>query len=259
MKIFRRSVRIAGQPGALTAEMEDDYHHFAVELAHDGEKVLSVQGRGIRTPWNTCQMAPAALAVLEGLPLVANPSDFVRLSNPRLQCTHMYELAALASSHAARHQLQAEYAAEVPYPIGDEPGRVTLRRNGELYLDWMVRRPSQPAADPHEPDKLVAGDLIVSPEPFAGRPLGSLMRWAREALTPEMYDAVYIFRRAIGISAARSMDLDAEGVDIVAVLFGKKTGDCFTFQPDKQAVTRRVRGSTLDFTNRPDALLKPPT
>ena len=256
MPIFRRSVRITGKVGALSADMEDDYHRFGVDLTHDGEKILTVRGRAIRTPWNTCRFAPDALKVLEGLPLRACTSDFIRQSNPRAQCTHMYELAALAGSHALRGQLQADYAATVPVPIGDDPARVTLHRDGELLLDWRVRRPSQALGDPHAPEKLVAGDVIVSPEPFAGRPLRDLLVWARDALAPDRFDAVYVFRRSIGISAARTMDLDAEGVDIAALLFSRKSGDCFTFQPEKLAVTKRARGSTLDFTSRPDALLE---
>ncbi|MDP1632718.1 MAG: DUF2889 domain-containing protein [Caulobacter sp.] len=253
--IFRRSVRITGTAGALSADMEDDYHRFGVDLTHDGEKILTVRGRAIRTPWNTCRFAPDALKVLEGLPLQACTSDFIRQADPRAQCTHMYELAALAGSHALRGQLHADYAAAVPAPIGDDPARATLHRNGELLFDWQIRRPTQPHGDPHAPEKLVAGDVIVSPEPFAGRPLRSLLVWARDSLSPELFDAVYIFRRAIGISAARTMDLDAEGVDIAALLFSRKSGDCFTFQPEKLATTHRMRGSTLDFTARPDAPL----
>lgn len=235
--------------------MEDDYHRFGVDLTHDGEKILTIRGRAIRTPWNTCRLAPNALRTLEGLPLKACPSDFIRLSNPRAQCTHMYELAALAGSHVVRGQYEAEYAVEAPYPIGEEPVRATLHRDGELYLEWMVRRTPAADADPHAPEQVVGGDVIVSPEPFAGRPMRTLLKWGRDALSPEMFDAVYIFRRAVGISAARTMDLDQEGVEIEKLLFSRKTGDCFTFQPDKLATTRRTRGSTLDFGDRPEALL----
>lgn len=235
--------------------MEDDFHRFGVDLTHDGAKILSIDGRPLRTPWNTCQLAPNALKVLEGSPLQANPADFVRQSDSHAQCTHMYELAALASSHALRGDYEAEYAVAAPYPIGVEPARFTLLRNGEPLLDWMIRRPSTSATNPLEPSALIAGDVIVSPEPFAGRPLRTLLAWARDALSPDLFDAVYIFRRAIGISAARNMDLDAEGVDIVAELFALKPGDCFTFQPERERTTRRHRGSTLDFTDRPTALL----
>ncbi|MDB5430864.1 MAG: hypothetical protein JWP35_1980 [Caulobacter sp.] len=256
MTIFRRSVRIAGAPGAISADMEDDFHRFGVDMTHDGETITAVQGRAIRTPWNTCKFAPDALQNLVGLPLRACASDFIRQSNPRAQCTHMYELAALAGAHALRGQLQADYAAEVPIALGDDPTRVTLHRNGEILFDWQVRRPSQPHGDVHSPERLVGGDIIVSPEPFAGRALRDLMVWARDALTPDLFDAVYIFRRSIGISAGRLMDLDAPDVDIAALLFSRKSGDCFTFQPEKLATTTRTRGSTLDFTARPGALLQ---
>lgn len=254
MGIFRRSVRIQGGPGAISADMEDDYHRFGIDLTHDGEKVVALHGRPLRTPWNTCQLAPNALRVLEGLPLKANPSDFVRQSNARAQCTHMYELTALAGSHALRGEFAADYAADIPYPIGEAPVRALMRRNGELLLDWMISRPSATGAAADVPEELVAGDMIVAPEPYAGRPLRSLLKWAREAVSPELYDAIYIFRRAIGISAARTTDLDALP-DVEKVLFSRKGGDCFTFQLANLPATRRVRGSTLDFTARPQQLL----
>ena len=256
MGIFRRTIRVTGRPGEMRAELEDDYHRFAVDLSHDGEKVLGVRGEGIRTPYDTCRLAPSALSVLEGLPLQPYASDFVRLSNSRAQCTHMFELAALAGSHALRNVYSATYAVEAPYPLAETPTPVVLRRDGEMMLAWQVRRPPAPGADSLSPERIVAGDEIVSPPPFAGRQIRSLLPWARETLSPEMFDAVWIFRRAIQISSARVMDLDAEGVDMAALLFSRKTGDCFTFQEEKRATTHRVRGSTLDFTERPDGLLK---
>ena len=256
MGIFRRSFRItASAEDSISADLEDDFHRFGVDVVHDGEKIVSVHGRALRTPWNTCVMAPTALAVLDGLPLQAYAADFVRQSNSRAQCTHLYELVALAGSHALRKVRGADYAAEVPYPIGDEPIRATLYRDGELLLDWRVWRPPA-GVDANTPEVAAGGDVIVSPEPFAGRPLRSLLGWARRELTAEMFDAVYVFRRAIGLSAARTMDLDDSTVDMAALLFGRKTGDCFTFQPDKQAVTHRIRGSTLDFTRRSRPLLE---
>jgi hypothetical protein len=254
MGIFRRSFRITGTATTVSADMEDDYHRFGVDLVHDGEKVVSAHGRALRTPWNTCRLAPNMLSVVEGLPLQAYAADFVRQSNSRAQCTHLYELAAIAGSHALRDVREMEYAAEIPYPIGNEPVRVTLHRDGELFFDWQVRRPS-PSDDPHRPEATAGGDEIVSPEPFAGRPLRSLLSWARRELSPEMCDAAYIFRRAIGISAARIMDLDDESIDIAATLFSRKSGDCFTFQPEKLSTTHRSRGSTLDFTAKPSSLL----
>ena len=256
MGIFRRTIRISGRPGEMRAELEDDYHRFAVDLSHDGERVLAVRGEAIRTPYDTCWLAPGALGVLEGLPLQPYASDFVRLSNSRAQCTHMYELAALAGSHALRQAFAVTYAAEAFYPLGEEPTPVTLYRDGHVLLDWQVRRPPASGVDGLSPERLVAGDEIVSPEPYAGRPIRGLVAWARATLSPEMFDAVWLFRRAIQISSARVMDLDAPGVDMVDLLFSRKTGDCFTFQAANRQTTHRQRGSTLDFTSRPDGLLK---
>jgi len=254
MGLYRRSVRVSGRSGAVSADMEDDFHRFGIDLTHDGGKVTSIRGRALRTPWNTCRLAPNALSGLEGLPLQPCPSDFVLQTNPRAQCTHMYELAALAGSHVLRDHFDVEYAAVVPYPIEAEPARATLHRNGELLLDWLVRRPA--ATGPHDSalEHRVAGDEIVSPAPFAGRRLATLMRWAREQFSPDLYDAIYVLRRAVGISAARIIDLDAE--DTATLVLTQKSGDCFAFQPEHRATTLRERGSTLNFGDRAEALLR---
>ena len=253
MKVFRRSIRLIGKPGVMTGEIADDFHHFAITLKHDGERVLSVSGEGLRTPWNTCMFAPRALAALQGLPLQEYAADFVRQSNSRAQCTHMYELVAVAASHALRNVAQVEYAAVAPYPIGETPVAVSLSRDGIPLLEWQIACPGADV-DGNSTAAAVSGTMIVSPDPFSGQRLQKMLRWARSALSPDLFDAAYILRRAANLSSARMLDLDSGDGDIVEEMFDVKTGDCFAFQPENRAITLRNRGTTLDFTSGPGPL-----
>lgn len=251
--IFRRAYRFDIGDGTVTGEMADDFHHFALTMAHDGRRVTDIGGEGLRTPWNTCLKAPNALAALNGLALQDDPATFIRQSNSRMQCTHLYELAALAASHLVRGAASVTYEAAVPYPLGPEPLGATLTQNGEAVLDWHLVRPDAPGLPV---EQLVRGDMIVAPAPFAGQRVSKLLGWAAENVDAAMFDAIYILRRAVGISAARVLDLDNPDVDIVDLMFRGKTSDCFAFQPENRDYTTRHVGSTLDFTAAPGTLLR---
>src|SRR6185312_8814867 len=53
---YRRRIRVTASPdqAAVTAELEDDFHHFRVTVAHDGACVTGVRATGVRFPWSTC-------------------------------------------------------------------------------------------------------------------------------------------------------------------------------------------------------------
>ncbi len=61
---YRRAIRIAADGDTVTAEMEDDIHHFGISLSHAGGVVTAISGSALRTPWTIC---PGALAELDGL------------------------------------------------------------------------------------------------------------------------------------------------------------------------------------------------
>lgn len=254
-RLFRRHLRFVQSPGSIRGELADDFHGFAVTLDHADGAITRVSGSGLRTPWTTCRLAPTALGALVGLPLQACVSDFIRQTPARAQCTHLFELAALAASHALRPAATVDYAIEVPYPLGCGAAPAKLRRDGRALFEWVVTRPGSHGASTPMLEHVVGSDTIVAPEPFAGRAVRTLLPWARDAFDAADYDAVYILRRAVGLSAGRLLDLDAPDVDIAALLFKQKLGDCFTFQPEHAATTRRIAGSTIDFTDDPDALL----
>src|SRR5207253_3987668 len=70
---YRRAIRIVATTRRAVAEIEDDFHHFVVTVAHDGRTVTGATGRAIRYPWSSCPLAGGALSALAGLPLSTDP------------------------------------------------------------------------------------------------------------------------------------------------------------------------------------------
>jgi hypothetical protein len=238
--VYRRRIRLAADGLSVTADLEDDFHRFGVDLVHDGEKVISVRGRARRFPWTTCAAAVEPLAALEGMPLSTDATAAGAWADPRANCTHLFDLAGLAVAHAASGREHRQYDVEVP-DRDVEGGWTTqprLWRNGELVLSWALRHLT-----------------IEAPHPFAGVALrGAFMRWARDALDPDTAEAAIVLRRACEISYGRLQDLD--GYDVAADLGDVMLGTCHTFQPGTMEVGIRRKGSGRDFSDAPDGLLE---
>lgn len=250
--VFRRHIRVVTTPTEAHADLEDDFHRFGVDIVHDGTKLIQVTGRELRTPWNTCRHAGGMLKVLNGAPLRDNATDFSRQQDSHLHCTHMYELVALASGMILRGVPRRDFATAAPYPIGAETHAV-LWRDGEQYIHWIITRDQGVREDYTAAYK---SDTIIAPPLFAGHRISRLMPWAKEHLDPDMYEAVYVLRRAVGLSTGRFLDLDTSEHLHPRDMFAHKSGDCFTFQTENEPSTRRIVGSTLDFTDTPELLLQ---
>lgn len=240
--VFRRRIRIAslsaepGGGGRVRADLEDDFHRFGVELRHDGARVVEAGGEARRHPWTTCPGALAPLAKLAGTPLTRDVLAVAGHTDPRLQCTHLFDVASLAVTHAAAGRRLRDYAIAVPDAVGGRT-RPTLHRDGAPVLVWEVSR-----------------RVIESPAPFAGSRLTGrdLLRW-RDTLDAEGFEAAWVLRRACAIALGRAFDLDAEP-DPTRFL-RMTAGACHTFQPTVAAGALRVRGSSREFTHAPDRLL----
>jgi hypothetical protein len=235
--VYRRAFALEGGPRRAVAEMEDDFHRFRVVVTHDGERVAKVEADARRYPWTECAGATAKLRSLEGMPLSRRHSAAGRHADPRSNCTHLFDLATLAIAHAASGRARRRYDLEVP---DRRDGRTTARlaRDGEAVLAWEVD-----------------GSRIASPEPFAGVDLGGIgfLLWTEKRLDSELAEAALLLRRACFIAMGRMRDLDE--APTASALMGFATGLCHSFTPGVAERARRMRGTTLDFSGRPDALL----
>jgi hypothetical protein len=239
---FRRRIRVVvDTPGVVAGGLEDDFHYFQVRVNHDGEQVTTVEAESKRWPWSTCPGAAVPLQALAGMPLSRRCLAVGDWTDPRQNCTHMFDLAGLAIAHAARRGPPGtvrQYDIEIP--AGAQAGgrrEVRVWRDGELTLAWEL-----------------AGRACVAPPPFSEVPWrGGFLHWADRNLEVDDAEAAIVLRRACDIGMGRGMDLDAipRAVDALA----SQGGVCHTMQPGIVEVALRNRGTVRDWDPDPDALL----
>jgi hypothetical protein len=229
----RRFAATSVADGVVRAEMEDEMHHFRIALTHDGEQVVDVTGTPVRWPWSTCFDSPDALAALRGCPLTVQASTIGSYTNVKEQCTHQFDLTALAIGHAWRvvrgGATTREYLTVVP-DWSRPPFSAYLWRDREPLLAWLTD-----------------GAAVLGPRPFTGVALRSrFLQWCESNLDADLTEAAQILRRAVWISPARTHDLeacaDAQESNVGA-------GVCYTAQPQRISVAIRSRGSLRDYSN----------
>jgi hypothetical protein len=195
------------------------------------DHVTHASGEAFRTPYTVCGSAAAVLHQLQGMPISKNPIAVVRYVDQRQHCTHMLDEAGLAIAAAAAGIKNRLYEIEVPrHRNGLTHPR--LWRDKEKLLEWTVR-----------------DNVIESPPPFTGRPLGAGMsRWAQENLETDIAEATLVLRRCAMIALGRLRNLDLE-------THANSSGHCYAQQPIRAHNALRVQGSTVDFSDNRRALI----
>ncbi|QUD90388.1 DUF2889 domain-containing protein [Phenylobacterium montanum] len=225
---FRRAVLIEMGERRIEARLEDDFHRFALTLDHDGREVRRAEGLAERFPWSTCIDAPGALAALEGAKVGASPAELFRHADPRLQCTHLFELSALALAAARDGPGRRLFEAEVSDPDGGV--RIArLWRDGALALEWRLE-----------------GELITSPPEYAGRAPGAFTAKALTALPIAEAEQLLILRRVVQTAQARGFDVDA----FKTAAEMNRPPQCFSLQPSRAPQALRQRGSVRNWPDR---------
>lgn len=238
---YRRRFRIwTPAHGVVVSALEDDFHRFVVTIDHDGEKVTKLSCESQRWPWTTCPAAAEPLRALEGMPLSTRFTAASRWTDPKLNCSHQFDTACLAITHAASGRAERVYDAEVPlrdFETGDV--HVRLWVDGEARLAWQLTWNGIEDAEP----------------PYDEAPWrGGFMRWADATLPPEQAEAAIVLRRAADIGMGRGMDLDS--IPVASQLPNSMTGICHTMTPGVAEVAFRNRGSIRDFARSPEDLLR---
>jgi hypothetical protein len=229
---------LVGGEGRVVADMEDDFHRFRVELEHDGRRVVRVRGDARRFPWTECRGAATPLRALEGMPLFPSSTAVGDHTNPRANCTHLFDLAGLAVAHAHGGRTRRRYDMEVPDRDRQGRTRARLARDGDPLLDWEIE-----------------GTAILGPAPFAGVAMrgAGFLTWTGRELDVELAEAAVALRRACFIAMGRARDLD--DAPTAATYMDIAGGSCHSFTPGIAERATRMRGSAHDFTHRPELLL----
>lgn len=217
---MRRAILLDPRPGRIRGFLEDEVHHFEVELAHGDGIITDVAARAIRHPWTTCAGAGPLLAErLRGVALADAPA----FDSPYAHCTHIFDLALLAAAHALDER-PALFRMFVADAVAGRR-RAVLERDGETVIDWPLD-----------------GETILPPHRQAGLSLRAIRQWSA-ALPAAEREAGLVLRRTVFISSARTYDPDA-----AVAPPNPPMGACFTHQPEHFDPEARVRGSRRDFT-----------
>ncbi|MFZ4584144.1 MAG: hypothetical protein ACOYNI_02860 [Acidimicrobiia bacterium] len=241
---YRRRIRcVAPEPGVVIGDLEDDFHRFRVTLRHANGVVTAVDGEALRFPWTTCPGAVEPLRALEGMPIDARCTSVSRIADPKVNCTHMFDLAGHSVAHAARGTAARQYDVEL---WRTEHGhRASIARDHEPLFEWEMQ--------------FVNGgrELVDPPPPFDTAPVrqGGFIRWTDEHLESELGEAAVILRRACDIGMGRGMAFDQYAT--LADIPTARMGICFSWNEDTAPVAVRMQRSVRDFGTSPDALCTP--
>lgn len=205
----RRNQLIDPRPGLVRGDVEDDFHHFWVEIEHDGERVCAMRTGAERWPWTTC---PAAGTYLAERMTGARLDALAQVDSALSHCTHQHDLMLLAAAHAfdSKPTLFSSFSGDQMEPV-----RIAeFYRNGALELRWEID-----------------GSDVVSPGIGQGLSLRQLKHW-ETTLSPADREAARVLRRTIFISGGRFVNYRrTPTADKIAV----STGACYTFQPERSA------------------------
>ncbi|MEH6792116.1 hypothetical protein [Parasphingorhabdus sp.] len=230
---LNRVIRIATRTGLARASLEDDFHHFRIEVVHDGSRVTAVNSQSLRNPFTLCPAAGARLTELIGQSLTVRIRDIFAATDARQQCTHQLDLAAFAIAAAARGTGIRRYDARVADDDSQPCRLATVSRGGVEVLAWNF-----------------ADGKIIAPEPFTGVSLGrGFSSWVSGNLDDETTEAALVLRRSIFISSGRGKIALLDAMEHAA-----PHGGCWVGQPERAAQALRERGSTSDFTGRAQLL-----
>ena len=240
----RRAIDLRTSGRSVVAWLEDDFHHFGIEMCHDGDKVVAVEGQAARFPRDTCPGAVGILQEVVGMPLHQRSTALGQYTNMRWHCTHMYDLLGLAIAHAASGRAHRRYDAMVPdrEPLAGAPADSRIRgrtapalyRDGNLVMSWEVE-----------------GDLITGPAPYTGISMGRGFREWTETLDIDQAEAAHVLRRAALIALGRLVDLQA----LPPAGVKGQAGVCHSFQPEVVKHSSRMLATTRDYSENPDGLL----
>jgi hypothetical protein len=216
---FRRRFRVSPKPGAVTAQVEDDFHCMMVVLHHDGAVVTEVDATMQRAPWSTCPGAEKQVAeTFSGVSLAECDARGEKRDN----CTHLYDLVLLAANHAADPEpLQYDILVADPQ---QGVSQAEIRLNGETLLGWVAE-----------------GFVMVEPASAAGIRLDKLTCWI-ESLPPPQREPARLLRWAMMIAHGRQIPLSKQSDA------SKMPPNCYTFQPQRAVEAQRI-GSIYDFSD----------
>lgn len=235
--MFRRKILFLPLSDHLArVALEDDCHAVRIDVKHDGRSVIGVDANWHRHPTTACTGAIEAIRTLEGCPLTDNLLEITKSADPKLNCTHIFDIVALAITHITRRERRREYEITVPDTLAGAIN-INFSVDGGLHQSWVI-----------DDGKITSPPLMEERQIFGG-----LLRWAAESLSDSDFDAVFMIQHALFVAQSRRFNLNAMAGDKPFYL-KNMAGSCYAHQPE--GIGRLVTlPSQVDFSAEPDDML----
>ena len=237
--VFRRLIRLVKEDETtVVAGVEDDFHAFKIVLKHDGKNILSIRGEALRYPLDTCPGASALLELLTDIPLTPDCRKIGEFSDGHKHCTHLFDLAGLAATHAYRNESVREYEIAIPDSDNDRTELRLYRDGSELIRMGLLT------------------DVITYPEPYSGQTIErGFSSWVQENIANmEGREAVMVLQRARFVSTVRKQAAQVQATK--TAWRHVPVGVCYSYHADRIDQARRMPNSIRDLTSAATTLLK---
>jgi len=241
--LYRRCIVLEADERSVRTELADDFHHFGVELEHDGHNATRLTGEGIRVPWTTCPGAVLPLRRLEGARLDLSLVELARYTDAAAQCTHLLDLACLAIVHARRSGAGGAATRRYDITLPDfvrGTTRALLERDGQSLLEWKIE-----------------GNRIAEalPASFEGLELSgrAFHAFIASGIEADLAEAAWVLRRGAFIGGGRIHDFKRvdRGTEFKPVVGAA----CHTFGPDQVGDALPIHSSLRDFSSGREGIL----
>lgn len=235
---FRRRIRLSHSNQSISAELEDCNHGFRLNIQYRDHSISTIDVETVRYPLNTCPGAAEPLQKLIGCRLDANIDELKAASQPRSNCTHLYDLALLAMAHGQRPEGIRVYDVEVPDSLGADQA-MTVYRDGQLVHHWLTDQ-----------------QHIVEPAELLGKPImKGFSQWSQQQFdNKDQLEAAQVLQRGFFVARARRVELNNRGGH-PAIKDSMMAGACYSYSPEVIEQGIRLPGTVRDFSDCPEQLL----
>lgn len=247
---FRRRIRLINSPQRIEAQLEDNNHAFKVSLVHDNDKITSIEALPLRYPFSTCPGATKPIQSLLGHSLeqpLEQPlgKDFHHPTSiqaedrkPGNNCTHIYDLVALAIDHLRRGEPERLYDIAVSDELNDTCS-ASVACNGKTIHSWQVK--------PY---------VIIAPETLRDGPLlKGFYRWAESTFQGDILEAARVLQRGYFVAQTRRFDYE-NTAGRMAEDDEMPEGACFSYNAGNVENAKQTHNMIRDFSEQADELLK---
>lgn len=240
--VFRRKIRLTATANTVVGELEDCAHGFRCRLEHDGQVLTHIVGESLRTPYDICTGATEPIKQFIGKPIDISLVALNQEVNARSNCTHLYDLSALALEFCYLSSTQGMTERVIDVFIPDENKDAVTARvliDGEEILAWQLQ-----------------SWQIVGPKAIAGKPMHrGFAAWVNEMFSGLQNTAAFVLQKSYLVGEARRYDIDAVAGQ-TAVTDNKMLGICYTYSEQHIGQGKRLAGTMRDFTDCEEQLLQ---